>query len=274
MIRLIATDLDDTLLDARGDVTPRTLAALKAAMKAGCRVSLSSGRMLEAMQPFAERIGVNAPMLLYNGAMIYDYFADETIYAPRVPYDVALGLVRLAEEKGYYIQLYPGKNYYCNEICAHTEAYARSIRVAPTPVHMPLSQWLEAHPADMQKLLIIDTPEGADRAQKMFREAFPTGACFLKSKPHYIEIAPENVNKGLSLKILGEHLGIPREEIMAFGDGQNDVPMLEYAGQGFAMANACKEALACADHIAPPNTEDGVAQVIEEYLREGKMGGK
>ncbi|MBR6767610.1 MAG: HAD-IIB family hydrolase, partial [Clostridia bacterium] len=122
-------------------------------------------------------------------------------------------------------------------------------------------------------MLVIDTPEGATRAQEALRKAIPDGARFLKSKAHYIEIVPENVDKGTSLKKLGEYLGITRDEIMAFGDGQNDVAMLEYAGSGYTMANSCKEALACTDLIAPPNTEDGVAQVIEQYLKEGKLGG-
>ncbi len=272
MIRLIATDLDDTLLDAGSDITPRTLAALRAAMATGCRVSLSSGRMLEAMLPFARRIGVNAPMLLYNGAMIYDHNTDETIYAPRVPYETAMGIVRIAEAMGLYIQLYPGKGYFCREIIDHTRAYARSVRVEPTPVHAPMSQWLAEHPADMQKLLIIDTPEGADRAQAALRAAFPHGAVFLKSKPHYLEIAPEGVDKGKSLARLAEHLGLTPDEVMAFGDGQNDVPMLKYAGAGYAMANSCPEALRCTPFVAPSNTRDGVARVIEKYLADGLLG--
>ena len=81
MIRLIATDLDDTLLDATAALTERTRRALDAAMALGCGITLSSGRMMEAMLPFAERIGVNAPMLLYNGAMIYDHRTDETLFA-------------------------------------------------------------------------------------------------------------------------------------------------------------------------------------------------
>ena len=158
MIRLIATDLDDTLLDAGSDITPRTLAALKAAMAAGCGVTLSSGRMLEAMLGFAEGIGVNAPMLLYNGAMIYDHRTDETVYAPRIPYETSMGIVRLMERMGFYIQLYPGKGYFCPEILSQTRAYADNIRVEPTEVHMPMSKWLEQNPSDMQKMLVIDTP--------------------------------------------------------------------------------------------------------------------
>ena len=272
MIRLIATDLDDTLLDASAALTERTRRALDAAMAAGCGITLSSGRMMEAMLPFAKGIGVNAPMLLYNGALVYDHNTDETLFAPRIPFETALGIVKLAEDMGYYIQLYPGKGYYCTEILDRTRAYARQIHVDAIPVHMPMAQWLEQNPADMQKMLIIDTPEGADRIQAALGEAFPRGACYLKSKPHYLEIAPEGVNKGESLGFLARHLGLTPDEVMAFGDGQNDVPMLEYAGYGYAMANACPQALACTDLIAPPNTEDGVAQVIEKYLAEGMIG--
>lgn len=269
MIRLIATDLDDTLLDAHSEITPRTLAALRAAMAAGCRVSLSSGRMLEAMLPFARRIGVNAPMLLYNGALIYDHNTGETVYSSRIPHALALDIVRMVEGMGLYVQLYPGMGYFCAEATDATRAYAAQVRVEATPVHMPLSQWLSEHPADLQKMLVIDTPEGADRAKAALEKAFPRGAMFLKSKAHYVEIAPEGVDKGRSLARLAAHLGIAREEVMAFGDGQNDAPMVAYAGAGVAVANSCPETLASAAIIAPPNTRDGVAQVIEEYLEKG-----
>lgn len=272
VIRLIATDLDDTLLDAGSDITPRTQAALNAAMAAGCGVALNSGRMLEATLPFAERIGANAPMLLYNGAWIYDHRAGETIRAQRVPFETALGIARLLEAMGFYFQIYPGTGYLCSEIRDQTRRYAASVRVAPAAVGMPLSRWLEANPADLFKLLLIDTPEGADRAQAALREAFPAGASYLKSRPNYLEIAPEGVDKGRSLAALGAHLKLSRREIMAFGDGQNDAPMLEYAGIGCAVANACPQALAAADMVAPPNTEDGVAQMIEQFLREGRIG--
>lgn len=273
VIRLIATDLDDTLLDAQSQLSPRTLAALRAAMAVGCGISLSSGRMLEAMLPFARRIGVNAPILLYNGAMLYDPNTENTLYANRVPYEVALGVLRLIEREGSYVQVYPGMGYYCTQILPRTSAYARQIDVPATATGMPMSQWLEAHPGDVQKLLVIDdSPERADALQAKLRAAFPHGASFLKSKPHYIEIMPEGVDKGASLKRLAELLGLLPDEVMAFGDGQNDVPMLRFAGRGYAMANGSPEARACTPRIAPPNTEDGVAQVIEACLARGELG--
>ena len=273
VIRLIATDLDDTLLNEKTELSPRTMNALSAAMAVGCGVTLSSGRMMEAMLPFARKIGVNAPMLLYNGAMLYDHNTDETLYATRVPYEIALGVTRIIEEAGSYVQVYPGKGYYCTELLERTRAYARQINVPPTPTHMPMSRWLEEHPGDVQKLLVIDTSAGnADALQRRLREAYPHGASFLKSKPHYIEIMPEGVDKGASMAKLAELLGLKRDEVMCFGDGQNDVPMLEFAGAGWAMANGCEEARACTPLIAPSNREDGVAQVIERYLAEGKLG--
>ena len=272
MIRLIATDLDDTLLNAKSDINPRVMDALHAAMAAGCGICLASGRMLEAMRPLAERIGVNAPMLLFNGAMAWDHRRDETIFADRLPFETALGIAELAERLGYYIQAYPGKGYFCREVTAYTKAYAASIRVPATPVHMPVARWMRENPFDMQKLLLIDTPTGADRAQAALREAFPTGASFLKSKPHYVEIAPEGVDKGRALLRLAEHLGLRRSEVAAFGDGQNDVSMIEAAGTGVAMKNGCPEALRAADAIAPTNLEDGVAQVIEDWLATGMIG--
>ena len=273
MIRLIATDLDDTLLNEKNELSERTLNALRAAMAAGCGVTLSSGRMVEAMLPFAEKIGVNAPMLLYNGALLWNHATDEVLYANRVPYAIALGVTRLVEEAGSYLQVYPGRGYYCSEILPRTEKYARQINVPATPTHMPMAKWLEEHPGDVQKLLIIDdSPEHADGLQARLREAFPRGASFQKSKPHYIEVMPEGVDKGASMKRLADILGVKAEEVMAFGDGQNDVPMLTFAGAGHAMANGSAEARAAAPFSAPPNTEDGVAQVIEKYLAEGKLG--
>ena len=272
MIRLIATDLDDTLLNEHSDINPRVMDALHAAMDAGCGVSLSSGRMLEAMLPLANRIGVNAPMLLFNGAMAYDHRTGETIFAERLPYETALGIVKMCEAMGCYVQAYPGKNYYCQKVVAYTRRYAANIHVNAVPVGVPLSEWMRANPSDMQKLLLIDTPEGATRAQAALKEAFPRGASFLKSKPYFVEIAPEGVDKGKSLLRLAEHLGLSRDEVMAFGDGQNDVAMIAAAGTGVSMENGCPEARAAADIIAPSNREDGVAFVIEEYLEKGLIG--
>ena len=265
MIRLIATDLDDTLLNEKSDINPRVMDALRAAMDAGSGIVLCSGRMLEAMVPLAERIGVNAPMLLYNGALAWDHRTDETIFADRIPYETALGIAELCEGMGYYIQAYPGKNYYCNRVTEYTRRYAANIHVDAVPVGMPVAEWMKQHPSGMQKLLLIDTPEGATRAQAALREAFPHGASFLKSKPYFLEIAPEGVDKGKSLLRLAKHLGLDRDEVMAFGDGLNDLDMLEFAGTSVAMGNADPLIQKTADYVTASNNDAGLAEALYHF---------
>lgn len=270
LIRLIATDLDDTLLDAHSDVTARTIAAVRRAMDAGALFSLSSGRMTEAMLPLAEKLGVNAPMILYNGALIYDLRTGRTLFSNAIPAETALAVVRMLEEMHLYVQAYPGKGYYCHRRNAFTEGYERSIRVPATELGVPVSQWMQG---DMVKLLAIAQPEELDRALPTLRKAFPN-VNFMKSRPHYCEIVIQGVDKGVALRTLGEKTGVPVDEIMAFGDGQNDVSMLAAAGIGVAMENAVDDCKRVAKRIAPRNTEDGVAQVIEEMLAVGQIGGE
>ena len=268
MIRLIATDMDDTLLDASSRLAPRTLCALQQAISAGVMLSLSSGRMPESMLPFAERIGVNAPMILFNGALIYDHRTDEILYSNPIPADTAKAVAKMIEAEGIYLQIYPGKGYYCHQRCEHTDRYEASIRVPCTELGMPVSQWMTG---GMIKMLAIATPEIIDALQARLRAAFPKGVNFMKSKAHYLEIVAEGVDKGSAIKVLAEKLNLSIDEIMAFGDGQNDATMLEAAGLGVAMENAVAECKAVAGLIAPRNTEDGVAQVIEQFLAEGKF---
>lgn len=269
MIRLIATDLDDTLLNAAHDVTARTLRAVRAAMEAGVMISLSSGRMPEGMIPFAEKLGVNAPMILFNGGLIYDHRTDQTLFSNAIPAAAAREVAKTLEEMGVYVQAYPGKGFYCNRKCDHTFAYERQIHVIATELGIPVSEWIQT---DMIKMLAISTPDRITEVQAHLKEKFPTGVNFFKSKPHFLEIVSEGIDKGRALLTLGEKLGIDREEIMAFGDGQNDATMIAAAGCGVAVENAVEECKRNAKIIAPRNTQDGVAQIIEQFLSEGKFG--
>ena len=273
MVELIVGDLDDTLLNPEGELSPRTLAALHDAIEARARVTFASGRMVEAVSFFAGQLGINAPVICYNGAMVYDFENDHILSRLDIPAPTARAICAMAEKLGLYMQAYPGESYYCASRCEHTARYAQSIhvRARETKGNAPLSEWIDS---GQMKLLGIGAQEEIPGLIERFRVAFPDGIDFYMSKPIYIEIVSHDANKANALHALATALRIPRENILAFGDGQNDIAMLEYAGQGCAMANASPEVQARADRVVGSNAEDGVAIEIERLLAAGEIGGK
>ena len=270
MYRLMAFDMDDTLLNEHGKISPRTMAALRRAMDAGVYVVLASGRMPEAMRKFAEEIGVNAPMVLFNGGMVYDHRTGRTVSRNDVPLETARRILKMAEENGVYAQAYPGEGYFAGERTKYTEMYENHIKVGCNVVNEALSGWITT---GQVKMLFIGEKEDSPARIRMFSEAFPD-VSFMNSKPHYIEVVSKTVDKAVAMEALINDLGLTKDECIAFGDGQNDVSMLNYVGAGYCMANASEGVKAKCRLFAPANTEDGCAQVIERLLDEGELGGK
>ena len=267
-IRLIAMDMDDTLLNSEGEISARNLAALDRAKSGGARIVLASGRMIESMLDAAERVGVNAPLIAYNGAAVYDARARRILRQFPVPAGAARELCALAERLGIHAQGYAGGGYFFPEHDEFSERYAESVGVRGSAAGLPLSEYIAE---DLFKILLIGPEERIAEALPLFRKQFEGVVNCANSKPIYIECVAPGVDKGGALQALAQDLGIPREEILAFGDGQNDLEMLRFAGLGYAMGNAGERVRAQAPRVAPSNDEDGVAQVIEQLVlrREG-----
>lgn len=268
MIKMIATDLDGTLLAAESRIPEENIRALKRAMDAGVRVCLCSGRMIESSMPIARALGVNAPMVLFNGAMVYDGERDEILCGHVIPRDTALSLLRELEAMGAYVQAFPGKNFYVEKSCAWTEYYTRKIGVRGEETGMPLSRWLKT---DVYKLLCLGTSPDLERIIATLAKKYPQ-LCFVKSGETHLEIVAAGVNKAMGLQELAERMGILPEEIMAFGDEANDLPMLEYAGCAYVMENAPDEVRNRVTLIAPRNIYAGVGEIVNLYLDAGRMG--
>ena len=268
MIRMIATDLDGTLLSIESALPEENVRALQRAMEAGVQVVLCSGRMLEATLPIAQAIGVNAPMVLFNGSMVYDCAAERTLHSRCIPRETALAVLRAIEARGAYVQAFPGRGYYFETATEHTQVYQNKISVVGSAVGKKLSDWLET---DVYKLLCIGTPEETNRIARELGELFPE-VSFVKSSQTYLEIVARGVDKADGLRAVSAVTGIGPEEILAFGDEQNDLPMLAYAGTGYAMENAPEEVRRQARFIAPRNSECGLAKIVNLYLNEGRMG--
>ena len=267
-IKLIASDMDGTLLNSDARLSPRTIAAAKAAMAHGAHFVLASGRMIEAILFAARDIGVNAPIIAYNGGATYDTAQHQIIHQVPIRADIARELASFAELMDLHVQGYRDGGYFVARHNQYSSFYTGSIRIEANATGMPISEWISG---DQMKLLIISEPERIDAALPLFVERFSGRINCTRSIPQFIECTAIGADKGAALKQLSAQLGIASDEIMAFGDAGNDVEMLTFAGHSFAMQSGSERAKACAKHIAPTCDEDGVAQIIEQYIADGRI---
>ena len=270
--RLIVSDMDDTLLGEQGTLSPASLAAVRAVHDAGALFALASGRMPCAMLSYARQLGIRVPMISYNGAELVDPRTGEVLFQLPIQAPLALELIRWCEVRGIHIQAYrndsfltPSDNEFARRYCASLRGLARM-----EVTNKPLSEcvtWPQS------KLLAILDPAHTPAALAEVKKHFGSRLICATSRPQYIEFTSPQAGKEQALAELCRRLNIPSSEVIAFGDGQNDVGMLRYAGLGYAMSNAREEVRRQVDHIAPSNREDGVAHVVMQLLHEGNIEG-
>ncbi|UBH05411.1 hydrolase [Leucobacter sp. Psy1] len=266
-LRLIATDLDHTLLDGDGRVSPRTRAALDAARAAGIAVVPVTARQPIGLRALAEESGFDEWALCGNGSLGIHLVSGEVLFAQETPAEV---LQRFAQTLNARI---PGLHYASvrgdGEGFVAEHGYAALAQFSDhkrDPSTMDLMA-LEEVLSEPSLKLVVRHPELSPAALlDAVRELGVTGFEATLSGAPFLEVMAEGVTKGTGLARLCAELEIDRTEVVAFGDGLNDVAMLTWAGHGVAVANAQAEVRESADEIAPANTEDGVAQVIERLL--------
>lgn len=261
-IKLIALDLDDTLLDSSLHISPRNRAAIAAAAARGVTVTLATGRMYRATRPYAAALGVNVPLIVYNGAMIKKGLSGETLFHQPLAPDTAARVLALLREQGWYGQVYVDDELYTERYTAESELYFRQTGVRARAV----GDALYTRPWQPTKVIAIAPPEMVPTIMAHVRRHLGEAVYVTTSKPRYVDILHPGVSKGRALAQLAEQLGLERQEVMAVGDSLNDLDMLAYAGLGVAMGNAREEVKRQADVVTGANNEDGVAQAIERFV--------
>jgi len=261
-IKLIAMDMDDTLLDAQQQVGARTREAIRRAMDAGVAVTIATGRMFQSALPFAQELGIHLPLITYNGALIRRGVSGETLFHRPIATDLAQGLADLFRERGWYLQKYVDDRLYVAELDENAKFYADYARVEAIPLGAEFFQMTEAP----TKMLSMGNLDELNAIRAEVSALYGDRLYLASSKKRYLEMVDIRVNKGESLAFLAEMLGIAQEEVMAIGDSMNDVDMIEYAGCGVAMGNANATVRAAADFITATNSEDGVAVAIEKFV--------
>ncbi|MBP8673252.1 MAG: HAD family phosphatase [Synergistales bacterium] len=264
-LKLIAIDLDGTLLNSENAISPRTETAIRRAAESGIVVTIATGRMYRSALAIAQKLGLDVPLITYNGALVRSV-SGKTYYHRPIPESLAHRVMELFKGMGWYIQTYLDDTLYVRSLDEKAKAYATIAGVEAIPLGDALYT-LEGEPTKM--LGIADSPEEAGAMCESLKADFGTKLFIAISQaPNatYVEICHPEVSKGKALAMLAQNLSIKKEEIMAIGDSGNDVSLLDAAGIPVAMANARSEVKERAQIITKSNDEDGVALIIESAL--------
>jgi Cof subfamily protein (haloacid dehalogenase superfamily) len=225
-------------------------------------VIVATGRMYRSVRPYLEQAEIDDPVICYQGAVVADPRTGEFLRHEPIPLELARETIRALQEDGFHVNCYVGDELYVSEVTPEAERYAGFQSI---PLHSvgDLAEWLSAPPT---KLVAIDEPDVLDGLEARMKERFAGRLYISKSLPYFLEFASPEVTKASGLAFLAEHLGFTPERTVAFGDGENDVELLQWAGFGIAVANAHPRVLAAADWVCPSAEVEGVAQVIEALL--------
>lgn len=262
MYKLVALDLDDTLLRSDLRISERNRRAIERIKGMGIEVVLASGRMHSAMVPYAVELGLYGPMISYNGAMVKDLLSPTPISHIPVPPDLSIEIVEFAEKEGLHLNYYLDDKLY---VAKETE-WGRLYAYRTSTTLIPIGSLHIFDGMSPTKLVIVADPPLIEEILPRMKERYRGKLHVTKSKPEYLEFMNSKASKGAALETLAERIGVGRDEIIAFGDSYNDIDMIEYASLGIAMENSPPEVKKVADLLAPPGDEDGVAKVLGEIF--------
>jgi Cof subfamily protein (haloacid dehalogenase superfamily) len=265
--RLVATDVDGTLLDPMDTVTPRTVAAIANARAAGTAVVLATGRPVRWIPDVAAAAGLDGYAVCANGAVLYDIAADRVLLAHRLDPvllgDIAHAIsaelpeITVAVERLSDSVALGGHEFFTEEGYRHPWA-GDWIQTAPRAE-------LLGHAA--VKLLLRQEGMTSDELAEIANDLVGDSVdVTYSSSVGMIELSAHGVTKGSGLAEVAHRMGVPAEDVVAFGDMPNDIPMLRWAGLGVAMGNGHPDALAAADEVTLSNAKDGVAVVLERWF--------
>ena len=266
---IIALDLDGTLTNSEKIITPRTFDALMKAQREGVRLVLASGRPTFGIAALANQLQLadyGGYVLSYNGGRIIDCCEKTVIFSQVVDQKLVPILYDFAEKAQLPIVTYLPEAILASK--NEGEYLAEEARINGMPIVVAQNFVEEAMQIEggSTKFLIPGEPELLIQLESEMKAALSAQMEVFRSAPFFLELPPKGIDKAQSLQRLLTHLGLERESLMAFGDGFNDLSMIQFAGQGVAMANAVEEVKSIADFVTTSNEEDGIAHALEQLL--------
>lgn len=269
--KLIAIDMDGTLLNSLHEISDRNKIAIKTAAEKGIKIVITTGRIFTSAKFYANLLGIETPIISCNGAYIREFRENNIIYDSPINLDDCINVLNEAEKSGIYYHLYDSQNFYVKELKYSSLKYSKwnsqqkpedriNIHVDPN-----LIQTLKREKPKIYKIVLMDenkeTLSNLKNVIKSIRNIEIDSSWY-----NNLEVMNKGVSKGNALKNLCNILGINSNEVVAIGDNYNDMSMFEFSGYSIAMGNAEKEVKVMADYITDTNDNDGVAKAIEKLI--------
>ncbi|ACL76549.1 Cof-type HAD-IIB family hydrolase [Ruminiclostridium cellulolyticum] len=271
MYRLVAIDLDGTLLDKNKEISERNKIAIHMAKEKGVKIVICSGRVYSGARIYAKQLGIMDPIIACNGAIIRENADGKVIYSNYMHTDDCLKILDIFHENSIYFHVYAGETMLTERLDYNSLKYYERNKAlhAKDRVEIDIVTDMEKRlkELDGKVLKLVAVSDDSELLATVRKKlSIVETVDVTSSNYNNFEVVNKGVNKGKALERLSNMLKIPYREIIAIGDNENDIPMFDFAGLGVAMGNGEDCAKEAADYITATNTEDGVAKAIEKFI--------
>ncbi len=262
-IKLIAFDLDGTLLNNEHQLDQETIEIIRKVQSKGIITLTATGRMFCSALPYIKQLNIKEAVINYNGALVVDPIKEKVIFHDPIPLKTAREIVKFAESEGHYLQVYLDDRLFIEKKQKETSIYEKTAGIKAEEVGN-LNEFIKKPPT---KLVIIENdPEVHKEIYNKLSEKFADSLEVTSSINNFVEMTARDISKATALKKVADNLSVKRKEIMAFGDGLNDLKMLQWVGHGVAMENGHPELKENTKNTASRNIELGVAEYLKNYF--------
>ncbi len=259
--KLLISDMDGTLLDSNHRISKQNMEAIKYFTDNGGLFTLASGRMVKAVEPYLEMLSINAPAILYNGSVIYDFNNRKILWETYLDNQVLELTQKVMEEFSYTgIELFHGNDLYIIRENEYTVNHIRREKLEP------FYNSLDDAPRDVYKVIIAADPSKIPEVDRyLARESLGYTCRYVSSEPQFLELLPSFVSKGDALSKLTGIINVSKENVVAVGDNYNDLELISNAGIGIAVSNACEQLKKVTGHMCASNNEHCISDIIERW---------
>ena len=266
--KLLVIDVDGTLLDKNGVISAEDKKALAKAADLGIRISLSTGRVTKACLGIIKQLSLDGYHILFDGALVFSPVQGKEVYARPLDKVVVERAVEFARSNDIYLELYSASHFFAEREHWSDDIHRRFFRVEPTFVDFT-GIWERERIIKAE--LVVHSAEEKAKARSFqlhFGDSLRFSVARTPAYPgvEFINVVDPKVSKGEALKALASHLGVKMGEVMAIGDGTNDIPLLSVAGLAVAMGNARDEVKKVADYVTLDVDHSGIAAAIYKFL--------